>query len=298
MAKTSFSTRLRHDSNAVYNEWVTEFVAALAACGLVQTSDTGQLTPGALTRTIGVTDGYQIWRFNDAMQSTAPIFLKFRFGTQSNFVTSPRLQIEWGTGSNGSGTITATGISGTMANNRDFMSTTQGQSAVDTGRPSHFIHEEGFFGMSFKNTAVENSGDCTPAIMFIARTVDNNGDPTADGAMFYLHGDAGPTTQAVRFASSPVAYTAQSSAPNNYLGFLPQAPTNSNVGSDTQVALAWTISPLASPLVHMCGVYPTELALLSTFNTTLVGSDAHDYIVIPLAAFGAPATMRVAMLWD
>jgi hypothetical protein len=302
MTTHAFSTRIRHDSDAVYREWVQEFHNALAAIGLVQTADTGQANISALTRPGSDTfNAYEIWRFGDSLQSSAPIFIRFDYGTGGGSLSSPKVGIIVGTGSNGSGTLTQTGMSGTLVTTaRQLASGGTGgsQQTSDTAKPSKFCHAAGFLGISWKHLA-GSPGFGLPGLFAICRTCDNTGTPDGRGMMLDWGNNQGnPTRQAVRFTATAQAFTAQTAAPNSDLGMMPQAPTNTVVDGINQVALGWTITPLAEPLFGLCGVYPNEVPYGHTFQATLVGVTPRTYISIQDWAFGSPTTMRVAMLWE
>lgn len=109
MANTSFLSSSFHSTDALFRTWGSGMNAALVAVGMVQTADTGQVNWTTVVRAANNSDaGYEVWRFNDALQATVPIFFKLYYGTDSN-AGRPRLRIELGTGSNGSGVITGTG---------------------------------------------------------------------------------------------------------------------------------------------------------------------------------------------
>jgi hypothetical protein len=80
---------------------------ALAASGLVQTADTGQINIGTVTKPVAANTvaGYEIWRFDDAHQATSPIFIKVEYGT-GNAATNPGFWIQVGKAMNGSGGFT------------------------------------------------------------------------------------------------------------------------------------------------------------------------------------------------
>lgn len=93
---------------------------ALAAVGLVQTADTGQINISTIPTT-GTQDfslGYEIWRFNDALQSTAPVFIKVEYGTRANVGggawVAPALFLSTGQGTNGAGGLTGVGLTRTQ----------------------------------------------------------------------------------------------------------------------------------------------------------------------------------------
>jgi hypothetical protein len=297
MTTATTNTRVRHDSDANFREWVQEIHDQFVAIGLTQTADTGQADLATITRPAqGLTTHYEIWEFADALQATAPIFLRVEYGTQSG-VTSALWRIGIGTGTDGAGNLTATGINGTTPATVAQVNYSQGGSPNnDTLRQSDFCHAEGFFGVSWKNVSTSFG---LPGIFAICRTCDADGAP--DGRGFLAVWDRGdssnPVTQAVRFAPPAFGY-ARAGSTNANLGFMPQAPASSAVGSDVQIARAWTFCEGAEPLFGLCGVYPAQQALQSTFSVALVGSTARTYKVIDNFRFGHPTAMRTAMLWE
>lgn len=80
--------------------------AMLAAIGLVRVPFAGEIDPStvAAPTTSNTIKGYEIWRFDDALQATAPVYLKVGYGrdSTSNF----RLSLSVGTGTNGAGALT------------------------------------------------------------------------------------------------------------------------------------------------------------------------------------------------
>lgn len=99
-----------NSSSARFQAWGGLVSSSLAAMGLVQTSDTGQIAawsggsaptaPGAAN----TVQGYEIWRFNDALQATVPVFIKIEYGS-GNSASNPGLWLTVGSNSNGSGTL-------------------------------------------------------------------------------------------------------------------------------------------------------------------------------------------------
>jgi hypothetical protein len=98
------ATNVTDMMNAIFAAWT--------GAGLVQTSDTGQFNPAAYPAWPGSTStymaGYWIFRFNDAAQSTDPIFMKVEVGRSGTPASGVNFRITVGQGSNGSGTITGT----------------------------------------------------------------------------------------------------------------------------------------------------------------------------------------------
>jgi hypothetical protein len=94
-------------TNSGFRSMGSTINSILSGIGLTQTADTGQInwtTVNAPTST-NQTMGYEIWRFNDTLQSTAPIFMKFKYSSASSQVTSPVIYFSLGTGSDGAGNL-------------------------------------------------------------------------------------------------------------------------------------------------------------------------------------------------
>jgi hypothetical protein len=246
MTTQAWTSRLRHDSDATFREWGSEFSARLAACGLIQHTDTGQVNWASVTRPGANTEGgFEVWRFDDALQGTAPIFLRVGYGTGSG-TTSPAISITVGTGTNGSGTLSGTALTSNRRINGSAVQT------ADTTRASFMCHTEGFFGVSWKHGSSNSVGG-----FIVDRTCDNAGVKSATGAIVSWGSgsvSAAGARQALRFASPAETFPATTAANTSALGLMAQCPANSTVGSDQQVALGFTITPRAVPLNGVCGV--------------------------------------------
>lgn len=119
-------------TNASAIEWCTRIKAALDGCGLVQTADTGQIVPANAVMPGGTADiGYFIYRFNDSLQGTDPIYIKFMPGRGQTGSGSgqTRFRLQVGQGSNGAGTLT--GHVSPIVSTADICSV--GSGGVDTG---------------------------------------------------------------------------------------------------------------------------------------------------------------------
>lgn len=296
MTTQSWSSRVRHDSDATFREWGLEFATMLAAVGLVQTADTGQINWATVTRPgISTNAGYEIWRFDDSLQGTAPIYIRIDYGTHAN-ANGPRMQFTVGTGSNGSGTITGTALSTAR---QVGSSATQN---TDTARQSYMCAVDGFFGVMWK------VGSSSDAAFFVCRTCDSTGAPTATGSMIHWGATtaSGSTArQSMRYAATAAAFTATTTLGEQSLGINPQNPAASSVGADIQVFLGWTITPRVEPLFGVCGVIPSELVPGGTFSVTLVGSTPRTFLTWPTLGgpFGpvnasSAGGIVIAMLWE
>lgn len=96
-------------TDAAFRAWTQHVDAMLTGpCGLVQTADTGQmdLAAGTVPVVSPQYQGYRIYRMNDALQASAPVFLKVEYGWGGASTTTPGIGVTIGSGTNGAGSIT------------------------------------------------------------------------------------------------------------------------------------------------------------------------------------------------
>lgn len=274
MTTQSWNTVITHTNDAQFRAWGSEIAAKLLALGLVQTADTGQINWGSVTRPgTNTAAGYEIWRFNDTLQGSAPIFFKIEYGTGSS-ANNPATWLTVGTGSNGSGTITGT------ATTRVQCSTTASANNTVTNYQSYACAVDGLVWIATKfGASVAGKGFCAFAI---CRTCDSTGAPTATGFVVYTCNVAAALTspavvQAVRTAATAVAFAANTSG---LYSMVMHGLTSSVDGSDTQAYLHWMPTPKVLPVFGLCSMIQTEATFGTSFSTTLVGSTARTYLSI------------------
>ena len=176
--------------------WIKDLRQALLDVGLVQAADTGQFNAGTFkwtapgevfSRASEVT--YMMFRFNDTLQSTAPIFIRIGIqavcGTKAagyNFGSS----VEVGSATNGAGAITA-GSSGAKTFSLGYYSYGPSSATPDAYQSyAAFSAARGFCGVVF-NAGGRNlcGGDYfsywSPLKFFVERIPDISGTPTAEG---------------------------------------------------------------------------------------------------------------------
>lgn len=255
-------------NDADFRASIAGFRAQLAAAGLVQAADTGQINPATATKpTVNNTAaGYEIWRFDDALQATLPVFIKVEYGTGPGLTT-----LGWwltvGTGSNGAGTLT-----GQVSTRRQ---TYPGVTGVATWYASGSMGAE---GGRFAQFAQYNAGNNAWGIFtVIERTRDANGNPTADGIIFFcLNNGTSTATAWVQHVPANGTIPAGVSATNSM-----QLPT---IGGGPAYAPGKSLVGLNVALVPTMAVLGKLL-----FGTTLFFSstDIGDLSVISVNQFGA-----------
>jgi len=295
MATNNYSTVIEHSSDATFRAWGSALSAALAAVGLTQTSDTGQIDWATVTRPgTNTAAGYEIWRFNDTLQATAPIFIKIEYGTGS-LAFAPQAWLTVGTGSDGSGTITGqSSTRSTWMRNNNIASTV-------TPYPTYVCYNatEGFLGIMFKmgTPAADTFGH---GFMAVARSVDqDDGDTNGDGCVVYAGSPSSgmAASQSIRFTATAATYPS-----NIAYALVPNNQTASLVGSDNQAYLHFMVNPQVLVVKQLCTIVAAEVPLGNTFTATLV-ADALTYIsggqsASPGNVANVSPAWTIAMLWE
>lgn len=286
MAKRIFSTVLNNSSNAGFQAWATELYNEIIAAGLVQTADTGQLSvPVSAARPGNATAaGYWIFRFNDALQATAPIFMKLEVGT-SGSVDRPGIWYTVGTGSDGAGNITG------VVRTRALAASNTAPSSTSTPYSSYINHEDGFFGMSWKANSSIYSGQ---SFIAICRTTDDAGDPTANGYFIVANGSGAVCGIWGGYSKSDTE--------RNWC-MVPFALTNSAVAGDYQVFKVYGVYPTARIVPQLVVAIQAELLMgAETGAVEVMDGVSRNYIGSGLAGKECSVTStslyHFAMLWS
>jgi hypothetical protein len=169
-------TNVTNDAN--FRAWGSYISARLTAVGIVKTADTGQIdwttvaNPGA----INTFAGYEIRVFADALQASAPVYIKIEYG-ESATTDAPAVRFAFGSGSNGTGTLTGT-LSGT------YWAT--GGASVTTACSVHGSGDTARFCMNGGYQAAQ-----VGMIFGFERTKDAAGADTTEGVLYVATGTAG-----------------------------------------------------------------------------------------------------------
>jgi len=257
--------------------WVQAVHDALEDIGFVQTADTGQVDIATMTNPTSANTyaGYEVWRFADALQATAPLFFKLEYGrggsgSSVNAQPTPQMAITVGTGSDGEG-----GITGTFVDRLEsgYSSTVVASSAVAS---NGYLSSGGDGAMlalfPFADAAIDRP---TPAF-FVERSRDINGEATADGLVIAL----GPRSSIADFGLYCVNYETGVYTSSGILAPLPAQINGSPLSTGS--LLGGTIAPLF-PLIAMVPgatpwqvrglvAYPPGDAPSGTFDARLSGT--------------------------
>lgn len=293
-------------SGTAIRAWAQKVHDALVAVGMVQTSDTGQINLATVTApsAAATAAGYEIWRFNDTLQATAPVFFKLEYGSGSA-AANPQLWITVGKGSDGAGNITGTlfsrrsGISGGTTNGNPA-GTGTGYASSGAGCCLALLpFAEGFTGRYQPGFILERSrddaGNATPDALVLIATGVYNSLPTANSAVSASY-------EAVNYSDT------SKSAAGIVPVVVPATVNGAALSSSTSVA-AGSIGPVWPWIIFVPGLAPFQCltgmtfsagdAPSGTFTTHALGAQ-RTYRAIPIAeghaGYGVAQTMGATAL--
>jgi hypothetical protein len=268
--------------DADFRSWGSGLSAQFAAIGLVKTSDTGQIDWTTVLKPSGsnIKMGYEIWRFNDALQATKPVFIRIDFGSglSTNY---PGLWVTVGTATNGAGTLTGqVGATRPVPAN----STTTGPTYCS--------------GSSSRLNLASNTGAGASFLLIsVERTKTGAGVDTGDGIVRYANSSAqGLGYQLVPFVGTIPAEATSNPALDSNLGGV------SSLGPD--VMLSPTVAFYGKPLFASWCIYKnTEITGLTPITFTHLGA-TRTYMPLGGNSVSASNNLQttggyaIAMLWE
>jgi len=298
MTTRTYASPVAHTATAGFRAWGSEFNTNLAATGLVQTADTGQInwTTVAYNATINTVQGYEIWRLADSS-----LYFRIEYGT-ALVATSPGIWLQVGTGSDGAGILTG-------------QTSTRYNVAAPVAPISTVVSYTTYMCVTASALAVywkagsTQAGNAPQAIFMVGKTVDNTGAPTTDGYGVLTSGSvnaaaaSNPSLQSVRLASNPSPSTYNAST---YFSMVPGNVTSSLVetGTINQIYMWWLNVPDVQPFLFGASYVRAELGNGNTFSVALVGMTPHTYLTVGVDynnkgyANNTSAVYGGAMIWE
>lgn len=273
MAAYSVTLPAFFNTDGDFRQWGSEISARLGSGGLVKTADTGQIDWTTVPKPVvnNTFAGYEIWRFDDALQATVPIFIRIRYGV-AGAVNRPQITISIASGTDGAGNLTGpvTTAQNTGANaSKTAGATLPSFMSVSTDRLVMVLNYD---------SADTNFGFG----LAVERAKDSSGVNTSDGAVHMTFGALGVNTtqQLPRFGPVPssqgstagvfpnVAYTGHGSDSILLLPVVafgePRWLSSLAIVDDAAVTLgaSFTAAPFGASLTFL------PLALASAFRPT------------------------------
>ena len=221
MPKVEITKSYYTTNNADFQAWCQALEAAILAVGLVQVPQTGEANLATITRptALGQLIGWRCYAFNDALQATAPVYIKVFFGSSQSAPSALTSGNSYGlfntfwfvcTGLDGSGNIVGkTSYTRALSYNCDASCSTNTIASADQAN-SHLVsgdinrfaiimgqnsdHNANIDcyggGVTAENTA--NNIAAKTSFFLVERTKDTNGDDTDEGIIIMSMGHPTP----------------------------------------------------------------------------------------------------------
>lgn len=259
-------------ADQTFRTWVSAVSDAMLGAGLVKHTDTGQIDKTTVLAPVssGQSRGYEIWRFNDALQATKPVFIKIEYGSGNNLLSIPGIYLTVGSATDGAGNITNLSTSRQAVFFQTNTNSTA-QAPVLGGGDGSSVVQAVMRGVS---------GSAPEWHWFFAIERSRNADGTAngDGVMVTICslGGSGTTTQFISFTNSNVSGV-QSYQPIPFPG---TRVSTANSGTSVTLFPAVVVTPKAqgqSLAVLGCGVNDF---VRGSIVTAFVGGATHTYYAV------------------
>ena len=269
-----------NSSDANFRAWGSYISAQMAAVGLVQTSDTGQINWATVTTPAGINtyQGYEIWRFADALQATAPVYYKIQYG-EGSAVDGPGVRVQFGSGSDGAGNLT-----GNLSTAYDAEGNTNAAACIvkGSGDTNRFAFAGGFLAASVLGLCFS-----------FERMKDASGNDTVEGVMWCAH------SSGVASSTSAVCQSALwNSAVGNYglveddlMALFPSGTTMKTATLQMVQPIFHNKGVYTNPQLGLVGIYTNDIAANSTFVANMYGV-SHTYYALPDTCFATGAAFQ------
>lgn len=278
-------------SDATFRNWVTVWHNAFTSLGWVQTADTGQLNLATVLKpTVANTpSGYEIWRMNDALQGTTPVFLKIEYGSGLSAATYPGIWLTVGFATDGAGTISSTNKSTRVSH----YETVQNATAQDW----KFSGSTGRFGALQAATSTNQR-----IYVFLERMHNNDGTDNANGVMLVCGGQSSSNSSQIIPATGTVPpMNLLNSALGNIGSTTSPTAVSNQWGSNVYLAPVRIHGMGEQPPMNGCAAYFTTD--LTTYNlTTVTNWDGNSVTMYPSgyapSYYAVPSGLCLAMRFD
>jgi hypothetical protein len=176
-------------ADANYRQWVAGIETAILAAGWTVSTETGDIgTIASATVPIAGAYKFRVYKMADSLQSTSPVFMKIRYGRSASG-NCPAIGVQFGTGSNGSGTLTGYVSTEALHSSNVANASTSTFTCYFSGDTNRFM----MCLWESQGRAVSNSS--IPFFLQVERSKDNTGADTGE-YLWYIVGFNGSSRQA------------------------------------------------------------------------------------------------------
>lgn len=252
---------------ANYKAWGQAISNAFSTLGWVQTADTGQINWSTVAVPGGNYNQYEIWKANDSLAATFPIYVKIAYGYSS---TQPAIQVTVGQGSNGSGTIT-----GNIWLSGAYQITNNNSNQGSTTYPCWFSGSAGEFRMWM--WGVSNATPNIGVLFGIERSKDSSGNNTGTYVTVYTANQNAWNSA----RQQTITLTGLANIEGGVITptFTAQSGTGAAFGTVAAMPCFPTLGLLGNPMLGIVTVAQNDAGSNSTITVASMYGSTHTYLV-------------------
>lgn len=282
-------------NDANFRAWGSGIAAAVVAVGLVKTTDTGQINWATVLApsTTNQKRGYEIYRFDDLLQATRPVFIRLDFGS-GGYQYNPQIWLTVGTATDGAGTITShASFPNSLLPVRTVFMTTSTQ-WNGTGTVPIYVSSDGagsllvggWIGNQFTANPVWAGG-----LLLVERTRDWDGTSNGEGVFTVTQGAQGNPVTHTLIITNAATYSqgvAWSGVPTTAGGTVSVTPKTGMVGSgviNVFPVFTGNTPQLNGPSKHVVALWAGDAPGYTRFPLTVYG-EAGTYMSFGPSFFG------------
>ena len=292
MSIQTLSVAPTNSTDATFRAWGSAVSGALAAAGLVQTTDTGQINWSTVLKptTSSQSRGYEIWRFSDSLQSTRPVFVRVDYGSAQYATNTPGLYLSIGTATDGAGLLLSTAsmpnstlwspgnpaLPFSIAQSGPVFFGNGNDYSTTTSNPLYVASDGGSSVMvaGWYNAAGSAYPTQTGGCFLVERTRDPDGTPNGDGLLVLRHSATATPYTVFHMLGKALSFWGGAGgvgAPVLHGGKQGIAPVSGLVGSTLNTYPVFTgVSPqMNGPSKHLVAVYSGDQSVNTQFDVTV-----------------------------
>lgn len=267
-------------TDAQFRAYCQSISNTIVAGGWVMTADTGQANFATMiSASVAYTAaGYNIFKMNDALQATAPCYIKLEYGCGST-TSTPGFWITVGTGSDGAGNLTGAGTRCPTYPITNSAIAYPTRYSIDTNR-----------------LVIALWTGWTTMFICVERMHDSNGADTALGMIYATANGSGPGYSCAVYIGGPIT-----SYMTGWNVTLPTQIGSLAFGSTVYLLPVRTVGlGETSPFLGMCMYYSPDLVIYNPISTKMW--DGVTRLVLPMAvpttAVSYGTSGAIAMRYD
>lgn len=254
---------LNNSTNTAFQAWGSAIANAFNTAGWVGVTGVGEVdwTTAAANASTLSSWGFEIWRMNDALQSTVPVYLRIDYGSGTT-VTAPSIWLQLGSGSSGN---TVTGAYSTQLR------------AMATGNSGTTAWPAYFCGANSRMVMVLAPASANAITFSIERTKDANGNDTEEGVLFFAS-----NTSATCVQQYWNGRTGPAPSESGFGSFLPSTGLSATTGNTTMFFPNYFYRGVyTNPAMNMLQCVSGSVTPYSEVSFAYYGG-THTYIPLPM----------------